>query len=254
MDDPVETLSYKGYKIDIFPDTDSPDPYEIGDEMVRMVVFASDYKLGSNEDFKDPSYLKEHLYQMVYGAYIDDDLGDYASWNQRKRAEDLDGNDLTACRTLMDAAVKHGYIAAYCPLEFYDYGGGQIRLYIGTHRRDEPDGFAYILREDVPKFMGWKNLTKKRRAFLQEQVEDFVEYYNDYLEGNVYGYVITGKDGEETDDGWGFIGDSDQCLEEAKSVVDREVGDRLSDNGHKSLIELQRQMTRLKTISAFVSI
>ena len=47
-----------------------------------------------------------------------------------------------------------------------------------------------------------------------------VETYDDYLTGQVYGYIIEDENGEQLDSCWGFLGDYKNCLEEAKSSAD----------------------------------
>jgi hypothetical protein len=46
-----------------------------------------------------------------------------------------------------------------------------------------------------------------------------VKYYDDYLTGNMYGYTVTDKDGEELDSCTGFNG-SDAALQEAKNFAE----------------------------------
>ena len=47
-----------------------------------------------------------------------------------------------------------------------------------------------------------------------------VSEWNDVLSGNVWGYVIEDEDGMPGDSCWGFVGDYEYCLQEARNVVD----------------------------------
>jgi hypothetical protein len=70
------------------------------------------------------------------------------------------------------------------------------------------------------------------RGTAREMAEGLINTWNHCLTGNVWGFIIT-KDKvcdscnhnkpEDIDSCWGFIGDSDDCLQEAESVVDHLV-------------------------------
>ena len=67
---------------------------------------------------------------------------------------------------------------------------------------------------------------KRRQGFrnIRKAAESLVEEWNDYLSGNVYGFVIEGEDGEHIDSCWGFSGDYEKyCLVEARSSVDSHI-------------------------------
>lgn len=58
----------------------------------------------------------------------------------------------------------------------------------------------------------------------EKYLKSEVETYDQYLTGDVYGYVIEDKEGEELDSCWGFYGE-EYCLEEAKSIADWHAND-----------------------------
>lgn len=63
---------------------------------------------------------------------------------------------------------------------------------------------------------GWKDATKAKEA-----AQSLIETWNNYLSGNVWGFVIEDKEGEHVDSCWGFYGDADgYVLEKAKESVD----------------------------------
>ena len=59
----------------------------------------------------------------------------------------------------------------------------------------------------------------KERAIARIKSE--VATLDSYLRGECYGYVIS-RHGEEIESCWGFLGDDDYCLQEARGVVDRQ--------------------------------
>lgn len=99
------------------------------------------------------------------------------------------------------------------PLYLYDHGGLSISTgsFIGRAHHAEWDsgeiGFIYITKETIRKEYGSAGQKNIDRAI--EYLKNEVKIYNDYLAGNVYGYVIENKDGEHIDSCWGYFGDYD---------------------------------------------
>lgn len=75
-------------------------------------------------------------------------------------------------------------------------------------------GWIYIDRETGQREWGrfWR---KKAEKYLIAEVEE----YDQYLRGDVWGYTITDKDGNEVDGCWGFYG-YDYAVQEAKGCAD----------------------------------
>lgn len=98
-------------------------------------------------------------------------------------------------------------------LYLYDHSGITMRTSaFGCPWDSGQVGFIYISREKALKEFGWKVLTAKRRAQLESYLDNEVQTYDDYLTGNVYGYVVEEQDNttgewEETDSCWGFYGE-----------------------------------------------
>lgn len=63
-----------------------------------------------------------------------------------------------------------------------------------------------------------KNEVNNSEDRAKEIAEGLIQTYNHVLSGEVYGYVIS-KGGEKVESCWGFIGDYENCLNEAKDVV-----------------------------------
>lgn len=74
-------------------------------------------------------------------------------------------------------------------------------------------GFVYCTKEQAQKEWG-DDYEENALRVLRGQVETF----DQYLRGDVYGYIITDKDGDEVDSCWGFYGI--ECAEEeARSAL-----------------------------------
>lgn len=76
-------------------------------------------------------------------------------------------------------------------------------------------GLIYITREKLRKMgHGWRNITKKRKETLIEWLENDIQIYDQYLRGDVYGYVVEKKivysaEGHPDIDEWEII---DSCF------------------------------------------
>lgn len=90
-------------------------------------------------------------------------------------------------------------------------------------------GYVFVTLDAARKEFGWKHITKQRREKILDVLRGTVETLDQYVTGDVYGYVISQVDedledwedeeGEHIDSCWGFYG-YDYALEEAKSTLD----------------------------------
>ena len=96
-------------------------------------------------------------------------------------------------------------------------------------------GVIYVDLDKVRKEYGWKHITKERRKKIEQYLRNEVEVYDDYLTGNVYGYVIEDQQGGHVDSCWGFYPDRGDnrgysyCLKEAQSSADWYAVERYND-------------------------
>ena len=77
--------------------------------------------------------------------------------------------------------------------------------------------------EDAFKEYGGKKMTPSLRGRVEKTLRQEVKTYDDYLTGNVHGFMVTSPDGEDLDSCWGFYGDKDGIAEEAKAAVDFDI-------------------------------
>jgi hypothetical protein len=85
--------------------------------------------------------------------------------------------------------------------------------------RKEKDENHYLHEGEVGK--GTKQWEPNEAQIVAEGI---VETWNTYLSGEVYGYQIDDKDGEEVDACWGFYGE-EHCIEDAKGIVEHRIKD-----------------------------
>lgn len=100
------------------------------------------------------------------------------------------------------------------PLEAYIHSGVVLAL---SHEGNFPDrqwdvsqlGAVFVAKKE------WNTKAKARKAALQ-----YVETWNQYLSGDVYGYVIEDEDGNNLESCWGFYG-LEYATQEAKQAAER---------------------------------
>jgi len=119
--------------------------------------------------------------------------------------------------------LVHDGAVAVMPLYLYEHSG------IGISTRIEPTwyhyawdggriGFIYTTRERIKQVFGWSRLTKERWEKVKCNLLDEVETYNQYLNGDVYGYVIEDADGDEVESLWGLWG-YEYAVDQARNAV-----------------------------------
>lgn len=112
------------------------------------------------------------------------------------------------------------------PIYMYEHSGIALQTTPFACRWDSGKlGFIFVTKEDVRKEYGWKLITQARKEKIFSSLEGEVEAYNQYVSGDVWGFVVE-EDGEETDSCWGFFGSDpltngilDYLGEDAKAVV-----------------------------------
>jgi len=112
--------------------------------------------------------------------------------------------------------------AVWLPVYLYDHSGLTINTTGFSCPWDSGQvGVIFVEREKALKEFGGKRqaLTRAVRGKVEQCLRGEVETYDQMLRGEVYGYIVK-KEGESEDSCWGFYGDMDYCIDEAKGVVD----------------------------------
>ena len=108
----------------------------------------------------------------------------------------------------------------YIGIPVYAYVHGQATIRAGYNNPfgcpwdSGRSGWVYVSRADALKEVGGTKMSKKKRATIERILRGEVNTFATYLEGSVYGIVITDPDGEEVDSVWGVYG-FDYAKEEA---------------------------------------
>jgi len=105
----------------------------------------------------------------------------------------------------------------WLPLYLYDHSGITMSTGSFGDRWDSGQvGYIYITREEYLKNWNVKRVNVKK---LYDYLRAEVETYDNYLTGDVYGYIVEDESGSVVDSCWGFFGDTKDCLNEGISVA-----------------------------------
>lgn len=167
-------------------------------------------------------------------VYQDEEPGSPAEWDQL--------GELVACDPLWreyrfaervttsqeDRAIEDGgftLLARYLcmtegaevlPFTFQDYGSSGARLYEAGEDTDRLAGFIVCDRAKIIAEYGDDSPAnrEKARTVLSGELKE----WGQYVEGDVYGYMIAGPDGEDYDSLWGMYG-WEYVVEEARAAL-----------------------------------
>ena len=176
------------YLIEIFPDNNPDNPRE-WDNLGTMICFHTRYHLGDKHGY---------------------DHKDYSGWEELEKT-----------------IVEDNNVGVILPLYLYDHSGLSISTTPFSCVWDSGKiGFICVSKIKILEEFGGKIITKKLKEKVEGILKGEVETYNQYLQGDIYGYkiskVTTCDQGHEhkrvLDSVLGFYG-QDECMEEAERIV-----------------------------------
>jgi hypothetical protein len=217
--EPVHTEELNGATIEIIPDEDRDSPRD-WDNLGTMVCFHSRYHLGDEQPTESWA---AHLLSLLGEEFADKLL----SWNEAeyaKRCHHLSGREYFKAEAELGEDYRGRIVDEFMtrfialPLYLYDHSGITMNT-SGFHCPWDSGqvGWIYVSREDALKEYSRKRMSGKLRDKVEQVLRGEVEVYDQYLRGDVYGYVVKMKDKTE-DSCWGFYG-MDYCLEEARRIA-----------------------------------
>ena len=213
----IHTEQRKNYTIHIQSDSDSGESPREWDNAGVMVCWHNRYNLGDQQPRQN---LSEWLPQFM------------CSNCEKLSDHEYNDADNLSMGQVWDA-INREFI--FLPLYLYDHSGISISTssFNGRAQHAEWDsgqiGYIYISKKQAVKEWGNKLFTKKLEEKTVNYLVNEVKIYDDYLTGNIYGFIIEDQNGEELDSCWGFYPNHDNkpsytyCLEEARSIVDHQV-------------------------------
>lgn len=197
----IETIQHANCTIRIIPDTDPESPRS-WDNLGTMVCWHRRYDLGDKRDYPRDTPA-EALRRLAADAVNSDAVRD----------------DETVGDDHINRILEKHYLIL--PLYLYDHGGLTISTRSFSCPWDSGQvGFIYAsiarLREEYGN-LDRADLIERGTSCLQSEVAA----YDQYLRGEVYGYVVSlDADPDITDSCWGYYG-MDDVRAEAKRVAER---------------------------------
>lgn len=183
----LETLHKNGYRVKIYQDVGPIDPRKDYSQFSTMVCDHDRYNLGDRKLEENESRSLSRGGWALLCRYL-------------RRFEGMIAIEKIG---LLDHSGLHMYV-----------GGGANRFDPGGWDSGTV-GFAYVTRASYAEAMGDGEIDLDHAyRIIKEEIEE----YDQYLRGDVYGFVIETPDGEHVDSCWGFYG-FDYCKEEALSEV-----------------------------------
>jgi hypothetical protein len=154
----TETTVASGYTMEIFVDHFPSNPRTEWENMGTMVCFHNRYRLGDKHDYNS---------------------NDFDSWEGLEKQ-----------------IIKDHDPAVILPIYMYDHSGITINTTGFSCGWDSGQiGFIYLSKEKARKEYGFKRLTAQIKDKLTKYLTGEVEIYDNYLTGEVYGFMI--MEGEE---------------------------------------------------------
>jgi len=271
----------KNYTLKIVHDDDAQSPRE-WDNLGKMMCWHRRYNFGDKNDFSNQH---DFLVNLVYDNIPTKDIISFVKngkasdlkliYDNSAREWDLQAyNDYfkkwyTEYSTEAPLDIKDGVladailenmstknlitmieeIAVIRPLHLYDHSIQSISMqsFIGRAHHANWDsgqvGWVYATHEDIKKEYGDISPASIDKALKLLNSE--VETYDHYIKGEVYGFQLYDKKGEQIDSCWGFIGDfndakkaiSEHLPKNAKQLAENaSYGDDDTEHGGKPSI------------------
>ena len=172
---------------------------------------------GNNmNDIIETIQYKDYQIELCYDAYPDnprttwDNLAFMACFH--KRYDLGDKHNFKEPQDLLDWIEANKDTIYYLPLYIYEHGNITIKTSPFSCQWDSGQvGFIYISKENAEK-----NGIMKPYELLEHEVK----IYDYYIKGETYGAMIFYRDGELIDSQFGYFGDTDEVINEAKGMID----------------------------------
>ncbi len=232
MDSLMETVAYRGYQIELHWDNDHDLDFVLCDEPCAVVHW--DYRGYSSRG----NALHDNCGRSLPGS------------GMIKAVHDNDADELAEDLGFerRDTAKRFGFQEDPAfPWHYYKsmdrlfkgmlYYSGNETMRVEEIRSQRETYFYVWYQDELDKYAGMKN------------AKPMLESIQSYFDGEVYGYVVKDKDGEDmkgtmSDSCWGFVGDVSYCLDEGKSAVDW-IFDKVRELRQKRVKELLRNKVPL---------
>jgi len=227
MEKPIEVIDYKGYQINIHSDFDPMNPRTEFDNLGTIISFHNHYDLGDKHNYSNAREAFTDLAVMA-DPTVESKLEYWESgrgWASIARLPKAGIMSDENQKDIILKAIEQHYIMLN--LYLYDHSGITIRTSPFSCPWDSGKvGFVYISKEKAKKEYSWKKMTKKRIEQIKTYLNCEIETYDQYLTGDVYGYIVSNEEDDHIHSCWGYFGhdwEENGLLEAAKGEIDYEL-------------------------------
>lgn len=171
--EPIEKYEHKGYTVEIWQDAEPMSPAE-WDTLGTLVAFSG---LARNYSFAKET----------------------AGSNAEEAIERSDDTALL----IRYLRLAEGKFAV--PFYFADYGSGGARIW---QTNENPSGYIYTTEKRITELCG-SDPQYHSAEWIETALAGELKVWSDYVEGNVFGFVVKSPTDEIIESVWGFYADSD---------------------------------------------
>jgi hypothetical protein len=164
----IETFKVDDKKVEIHIDEDPSNPRDF-DNCDLFILFHKRYNLGDKHDYKHE---------------------DFSGWDEME-AQIIKDHD--------PVVIKSVYLMDHSGISISDKP-------FSCHFDSGMIGFALISRKSALKEMNAKRVTRKVKEWAKKCLDSSIKTYDEYLKGEVYGYVIKDEEDNDLESCWGFFG------------------------------------------------
>lgn len=210
-------MSSRNLSLHIHQDSHPESPRE-WDNVGTMACWHSRYTLGDEQPDCGPHQHKERLIEDLVDGDFGNDLETYIAF-----LHDYRGWTLDQCNEHTTEVIEEVFDECFISLPLYLYDHSGITISTGPFSCPWDSGqigFIYVDRQtaereygaDPDKFPMTLNTPMGERTFgsfdefVAYCLKNEVETYDQYLRGEVYGFVLFDEDEKEIDSCWGFYG------------------------------------------------
>lgn len=226
--------------ISIIYDMDSESPSNWDDNNLFLVGYDREFTVNAPKVYRKlPQGVTRSKEDKGYTLFSQSELVRY--FNPEKVCPMCEGDNIEArgnkhycfnCEDTFDNVkeLKPDVFNEYHVFALSAYIHSGVRLYLGTNKVCQWDsgsvGAVLVSKEE------WKEESQAVKV-----AEGLVESWNDYLSGNVYGYIIKDENGSEVDSCYGYYGDYKQgALVEARSYINHVTNEGKTDSKGQLLL------------------
>lgn len=195
----------------------------------------------------------EEYKEYTISIYSDDDGENPRDWNNLGKMVcfynryNLGDKHKLSVEELQKIVARKDVIAI--PLFLYDHSGISMSTGRGYPFNDPWDsgqvGYIYVDYDTIRKEYNIKHITKAWRAKVEKYLDQEVETYNQYLTGDVYGYVVENDRGENIESCWGIFGREGikKGIVDGQYAVDADIESEKIQNAIDHAVEIGEEVS-----------